>query len=163
MTSGRKHSATAIQKIDMGSDGQQLQNGLAKLVLTVIEVVRQVMERQALKRVDSGTLSEEEVEKLGMAFMELNKKVMEMSKDMGVKPEDLKAGLNTLLRASDKGLDTGSLVDLLDRLLDKNVVVAGKVRISVAEVDLVGLDLFAMLYPIYGNGRVKSPSGWNQA
>jgi Gas vesicle protein K/Gas vesicle protein len=163
MTSSARRNANAIQKIEMGSDGAQLQNGLAKLVLTVIEVVRQVMERQALKRVEAGTLTDAEVEKLGLAFMELNRKVKEMSRDMGVKPEELKAGLSSLIRSSDTGLETGSLVDLLDRLLDKNVVVAGQVKISVAEVDLVGLDLFAMLYPIYGNGRVKAPAEWKTA
>jgi Gas vesicle protein K/Gas vesicle protein len=158
MASIQRAKPKAIEQIEFG-EGEKIQNGLAQLVLTVVEVVRQVMERQALKRVESGTLTDEEVERLGLAFMQLNKKMTEMSREMGIKPEDLRRGLGSIVQAGGKDFGTGSLVDLLDRLLDRKVVVAGQVKISVAEIDLVGLDLFAMLYPIYGVKKPDSRGG----
>jgi len=60
-------------QINLGSGEGKLDNGLARLVLTVVEVLRQVLEKQALRRADSGSLTDEEVERLGVAFMQLNK------------------------------------------------------------------------------------------
>jgi hypothetical protein len=130
-----------------------MQQGLAKLTLTIMEIVRQTLERQALKRVESGTVSEEEVERLGLAFMQLKAKMAEMSGAFGMKPGELNASLGAILKTGNKALDGVSLVDILDRLLDDGVVVAGQVRIAVSDVDLIGLDLLAMLYPVYGGRR----------
>jgi hypothetical protein len=130
-----------------------MQQGLAKLTLTIMEVIRQTLERQALRRVESGTMTEEEIERLGQAFMQLKEKMTEMSGTFGMKPGELTATLGALLKTGNRSLDGVSLVDILDRLLDDGVVIAGQVKISVSDVDLIGLDLLAMLYPIYGQRR----------
>jgi gas vesicle protein GvpK/gas vesicle protein GvpA/GvpJ/GvpM family len=145
----------APQQIDLAGDSKNMENGLARLVLTVVEVIRQVLEKQAIRRVEAGTLTEAEVERLGMALMQINAKLGEMSREFGIRPQELRTELGALLRTGNGELDTASLVDVIDRLLNKGVVVAGQVRIAVADIDLVGLDLFAKLYPIYG---VRKPS-----
>lgn len=129
-------------------NGEKLQNGLAKLVLTLVEVLRQVLEREASRRVDSGTLSVDEVERLGQAFMQIKQKVYELSSEFGLDYEELDLNLGSLLRPEDGSLGNVSLVDVIDRLLDKGVAVMGKVRISVADVDLIALDLIAVLSSI---------------
>ncbi len=140
-------------QINLGSGEGKLDNGLARLVLTVVEVLRQVLEKQALRRADSGSLTDEEVERLGLAFMQLNKRLVEISREFGVKPEELRAGLGALVRTGNRDLDSVSLADLLQKLLEKGVVAAGRVKIAVSDIDLVGLDLLAVLYPIHGKRR----------
>lgn len=138
-----KQKTVGAERINL--DGDKLQMGLAKLVLTLVEVLRQVLEREALRRVESGTLSIEEVDRLGQAFMQIKQKVYELSREFGFNYEELNVNLGSLLRAGNESLDNISLVDVIDRLLDKGVAIMGKVRISVADVDLIALDLLAVL------------------
>jgi hypothetical protein len=137
------------ERIALGDGGEKMQQGLAKLTLTVMDLIRQVMERQAMRRVESGTLSEEEVERMGVAFMNLDEEMAKVTKSLGMRPKDLQTALGSLLKTGGQA----SLVDVLDRLIDTGAVVAGQVRLSVSDVDLVGVDLLAMLYPIYGERR----------
>jgi Gas vesicle protein len=88
----------------------------------------------------------------------------ESAKGFGLKPKDIDASIGGLMKTGISGLDRASLVDVLDRLFSKDVVIAGQLKISVADVDLVGLDLLAMLYPIKGERswlgeRMVSASG----
>jgi hypothetical protein len=152
-TKSRSQLETPAGQINLGAGEEKLENGLARLVLTVVEVLRQVLEKQALRRADSGSLTEEEVERLGLAFMQLNRRLVEISREFGVKPEELKAGLGALVRTGNRDLDRVSLADLIQKLLEKGVVAAGRVRIAVSDIDLVGLDLLAVLYPIHGERR----------
>ena len=55
----------------VSADPETLEKGLAQLVLTLIELLRQLMERQALRRIDAGTVTDEEIERLGRTFMAL--------------------------------------------------------------------------------------------
>ncbi|TLX69253.1 MAG: gas vesicle protein K [Thaumarchaeota archaeon] len=125
------------------------QKGLAKLVLVILEVLRQILERQAQKRVLSGTLSTQEVERLGLAFMQLKQKVSEISKQLGLNPEELDITIPSLLGSNNStspSLSTTiSLVNLVDKLLDKGAVIGGQITISVADIDLIALDLLAVL------------------
>jgi hypothetical protein len=131
------------------TSGQELlQNGLAKLILTLVELLRQVLERQAVRRLEKNDLSAYEIERLGRAFIELKNKVEELSKNFGIKKEELNLNLGSLLKSGNESLDESSLVDLLDTCIQKGLVVVGKARISVADVDLIGLDLYAVLHPI---------------
>jgi len=135
------------QKINL--EGEKLQKGLAKLVLVILEVLRQILERQARKRVLSGTLSTQEVERLGLAFMQLKQKVSEISKQLGLNPEELDLTIPSLLGSNNSTSPslstTTSLVNLVDKLLDKGAVIGGQVTISVADIDLIALDLLAVL------------------
>ena len=80
------------------ADPERVERGLAQLVLTVIELLRQLMERQALRRIDGGTVSEEQVERLGRAFMELDKRMDELCEQFGLTAEDLNLDLGPLGR-----------------------------------------------------------------
>jgi gas vesicle protein GvpK/gas vesicle protein GvpA/GvpJ/GvpM family len=126
-----------------------VRTGIVKLVLTVVEIVRQVLEKQAIRRVDAGDLSPEEVERLGMAFIEIKRSLFEISREFGIKPEELTDQLDAIVRTGEGSLDKVSIAGLLDKLLDRGAVVAGSVRLSVSDIDLIVLDLLAMIYPVY--------------
>lgn len=77
-------------------DPQGAEQGLAQLVLTVIELLRQLVERQAIRRVDGGTLTEEEIERLGVALMNLEVKMDELKEIFELEDEDLNIDLGPL-------------------------------------------------------------------
>jgi hypothetical protein len=76
-----------IPKIIEASDPQKAEQGIAKLVLTLIELIRQLLEREAVRRVDTGTLTDAEIQKLGLTFKALEKKIQEMKAIFGIKEE----------------------------------------------------------------------------
>jgi hypothetical protein len=80
------------------ADPERVERGLAQLVLTIVELLRQIMERQALRRIDGGTLSDEQVERLGRAFMELDRRMEELREQFGLTEEDLNLDLGPLGR-----------------------------------------------------------------
>lgn len=80
----------------INADPESLEKGLAQLVMTVIELLRQLMERQALRRIEGGTLSEDEVERLGETFMKLEQRMEELKRDFGLTDEDLNMNLGPL-------------------------------------------------------------------
>ena len=80
----------------VNADPENVQRGLAQLVLTIVELLRQLMERQALRRIDGGTLTEEEVERLGRTFMELDKRMAELREEFGLDEKDLNLDLGPL-------------------------------------------------------------------
>ena len=71
---------------------------LGRLVLTLVEVVRKVLEHQAVRRMDSGTLSPEEIEKLGLALLRLSERMDELKSAFGLRDEDLDIDLGPLGR-----------------------------------------------------------------
>lgn len=73
----------------ISADSESVENGLAKLVLSIVELVRRLLEKQALRRMDAGNLTEEEIERLGSALMKLEEKMSELQKVFGLTPEDL--------------------------------------------------------------------------
>ena len=73
----------------VSADPEIVENGLAKLVLSIIELVRRLLEKQALRRMDAGNLSEEEIERLGTALMKLEEKMEELKRTFGLSDEDL--------------------------------------------------------------------------
>lgn len=77
-------------------DPKNVEKGLAKLVLTLIELIRKLMEKQALHRVAGGSLSAEEIERLGEALMKLENKMQELKELFGLKDEDLNIRLGPL-------------------------------------------------------------------
>jgi len=73
----------------ISADPEIVENGLAKLVLSIVELVRRLLEKQALRRMDAGTVSEEEVERLGSALMKLEEKMDELKRVFGLSDDDL--------------------------------------------------------------------------
>lgn len=80
----------------IGADPDNLERGLAQLVLTVVELLRQLMERQALRRIDAGGLTPEQEERLGRTFMELSRRMDELKTEFGLDDEDLNLDLGPL-------------------------------------------------------------------
>lgn len=84
------------ERID--ADANAAENGLARLVLTLIELLRKVLEHQAIRRMDGGGLTEAEVEKLGLAMLRLHKRMEDMKEVFGLADEDLQVDLGPLGR-----------------------------------------------------------------
>jgi actin-like ATPase involved in cell morphogenesis len=107
---GREDAATdevtvaALQALAQGlperinADPENIEQGLARLVLTVIELLRQTLEHQAIRRMDGGTLTEEQVEKLGLALLKLDHRMGELKTLFGLTDDDLNIDLGPLGR-----------------------------------------------------------------
>ena len=80
----------------IGADPETVERGLAQLVLTLIELLRQLMERQAVHRIEGGTLTEQEIERLGATFMALADRMEELKQAFGLSDEDLNLNLGPL-------------------------------------------------------------------
>ncbi|PYX91581.1 MAG: gas vesicle protein K [Acidobacteria bacterium] len=92
-------SQGALQRIDCNAE--TIEQGLAKLVLGLIELLRRLLERQAIRRMEGGSLSDEKVEAMGQALMKLETKINEMAAGFGLKPEDLNLELGPLGKTTD--------------------------------------------------------------
>lgn len=77
-------------------DPKHVEAGLAKLVLTLVELIRQLLEREAIRHMDRETLSPEQVERLGTAFVLLQEKIAELRDYFGLTAEDLNVDLGPL-------------------------------------------------------------------
>jgi len=77
---------------------ESIESGLGRLVLTLIEFLRQLLEHQAVRRMEGGTLSEEEIERLGLALMQLQERLEELKNQFGLTGEDLNIDLGPLGR-----------------------------------------------------------------
>src|SRR5205807_5774280 len=73
----------------VNADPESVERGLAQLVLTIVELLRQLMERQALHRVDAGGLSADEIERLGSTLMLLEQRMEELKEHFGFDDRDL--------------------------------------------------------------------------
>jgi hypothetical protein len=82
----------------INADPERVEQGLARLVLTVIEVVRKVLEHQAVRRMDGGGLTDEEVERLGLTLLKLNDRMEQLKGAFGLTDEDLQIDLGPLGR-----------------------------------------------------------------
>jgi len=94
---GDRRFADALTR-RVNADPESVERGLAQLVLTIVELLRQLMERQALRRIDGGALSDEQVERLGATFMELDRRMEELREQFGLTEEDLNLDLGPLGR-----------------------------------------------------------------
>ncbi|GAB2828593.1 gas vesicle protein K [Streptomyces chlorus] len=77
-------------------DSEQMGRDLVTLVLTVVELLRQLMERQALRRIDQGDLTDDQTDEIGTTLMLLDQRMTELCEQHGVRPEDLNLDLGPL-------------------------------------------------------------------
>jgi|WetSurMetagenome_2_1015567.scaffolds.fasta_scaffold1158530_1 hypothetical protein len=75
---------------------ENVRNGLAQLVLTLVELLRELLERQALRRIDAGSLTSAEVERLGTTFLRLAEEIERLKEYFGFTDEDLNLNLGPL-------------------------------------------------------------------
>jgi hypothetical protein len=80
----------------VNADPERVEKGLAQLVLTLVELLRQLMERQALRRMETGTLSDEQIERLGETFMKLEARMQELKAHFELEDRDLNLNLGPL-------------------------------------------------------------------
>src|SRR5438477_12549060 len=88
------------QRIDCTEE--TIEQGLAKLVLSLVELLRRLLERQAIRRMEGGTLTEAQIEEMGQALMKLEEKVMELTQAFGLKPSDLNLDLGPIGKLLDE-------------------------------------------------------------
>ena len=80
------------------ADPEDVQRSVAKLVLTLVEFLRELMERQAIRRMEAGTLTPTEVEAVGLALLRLEETIRDLAARFGLTPEDLNLDLGPLGR-----------------------------------------------------------------
>jgi hypothetical protein len=90
----RETARTPTRRLE--TDPEAVERDLVRLVLTLVELVRQLMERQALRRVDAGDLSEEQVERLGLALMRLEEAMTRLRERFDIEARDLNIDLGPL-------------------------------------------------------------------
>ena len=84
------------ERIDVNPES--VEQGLAKLVLTLIEFLRRLLEKQAIRRMEGGNLSPEQIENLGLSLMKLEAKMQELTAQFGLGREDLNLDLGPMGR-----------------------------------------------------------------
>ena len=84
-------SALLPERIDIDPD--DVERGLAGLVLGLVELLRRILEKQAVRRMEGGTLTDDEIERVGLALMRLERKVRDLADDFGLTEDDLRLGL----------------------------------------------------------------------
>jgi len=75
---------------------EEVERGLAKLVLTLIELIRRLLEKQAIRRIEGGSLTDEEIERLGLTFLRLAERMRELQAAFNLSDEDLNLNLGPL-------------------------------------------------------------------
>jgi len=127
--------------------------GLAPLLLTVIELVRQLMEAQIIRRMEGGDLSDEDLERAADSLRKLEEQVVHLCEVFDVDPADLNIDLGELgtLLPKEGSYYPGeksqnpSILELLDRLLDTGVVVEGDAELGMAQLNLIHAKLRLVL------------------
>ena len=88
-----ERAAAGPSPLRWNADPDDVQRSVAQLVLTLVEFIRKLLERQAIRRMDSGSLTEQEVEDVGRALMQLEGAVRDIAAQFGLQPEDLNLDL----------------------------------------------------------------------
>jgi Gas vesicle protein K len=90
--------AGASSPLRWNADPDDVQRSVAQLVLTLVEFIRKLLERQAIRRMDAGTLTNQQTEDIGRALMKLEETVVEIAAKFGIPPEDLNLELGPIGR-----------------------------------------------------------------
>lgn len=127
--------------------------GLAPLLLTVAELVRQLMEAQVIRRMESGILEDADLERAAESLQRLEAEILHLCDLFKIDPADLNMNLGEMGSLLPRGggyypgqpTAAPSLLELLDRLLDTGVVVEGSVDLGIAQLDLIQAKLRLVL------------------
>ena len=128
-------------------------SGLAPLLLTVVELVRQLMEAQVIRRMEAGVLSDEDLDRAADSLQQLESQVLKLCDVFEIDPADLNielAEIGSLLPKAGgyypgESSSNPSVLELLDRLLNTGVVVEGSVDLGLAKLNLVHAKLRLVL------------------
>ena len=80
----------------LNADPATVEQGLAKLVLSLVELLRQLLEKQALRRIEAGSVTDDEIERMGVTFLSLERKMEELKATFGLEEADLSLNLGSL-------------------------------------------------------------------
>jgi hypothetical protein len=127
--------------------------GLAPLVLTLVELIRQLMEAQVIRRMEGNTLTEEELDRAAESLRQLEIQVLKLCEIFEIDPADLNIELSefgTLLPKSGgyypgESTQNPSILELLDRLMNTGIVVEGSVDLGLAQINLIHAKLRLVL------------------
>lgn len=127
--------------------------GLAPLLLTVVELIRQLMEAQVIRRMDSGSLSEEELDRAAESLQRLEEQIVNLCEIFDIDPADLNIDLGEIgsllpkqgYYPGERSSDRTSILELLDRLLNTGIVVQGDVDLGLAQLNLIHAKLRLIL------------------
>lgn len=127
--------------------------GLAPLLLTVMELVRQLMEAQIIRRMEAGELSDEDLDRASESVRKLEEQVIRLCEVFEIDPKDLNVDLGEVgtLLPKDGGYYPGesssspTILELLDRLLNTGVVLQGELDLGLADIDLIHAKLQLVL------------------
>ncbi|MBD2409521.1 gas vesicle protein K [Nostoc calcicola FACHB-389] len=135
------------------SKSKNSDSGLAPLLLTVVELIRQLMEAQVIRRMDAGNLSDYELDRAAESLRQLEQQIVKLCEIFDIDPSDLNINLGeigTLLPQSGgyypgETSNQPSILELLDRLLNTGVVVEGDLDLGLAQLSLVHAKLRLVL------------------
>ena len=88
-----ERSAAGQSPLRWNANPEDVQRSVAQLVLTLVDFIRKLLERQAIRRMEGGTLTEQQIEDVGRALMRLEETIRDISAKFGIKPEDLNLDL----------------------------------------------------------------------
>jgi hypothetical protein len=91
-----ERAAGGTSPLRWNANPDEVQRSVAQLVLTLVEFIRQLLERQAIRRMEAGTLNDEQTEDVGRALMQLEAAVRDIARRFGIPPEDLNLDLGPL-------------------------------------------------------------------
>lgn len=127
--------------------------GLAPLLLTVVELVRQLMEAQVIRRMEAGELDDNDLDRAAESLRKLQEQILNICEIFDIDPKDLNLDLGEVgtLLPTHGGYYPGeksaspTILELLDRLLNTGVVVQGEVDLGLADIDLIHAKLQLVL------------------
>jgi hypothetical protein len=128
-------------------------SGLAPLILTLVELLRQLMEAQVIRRMDAEKLTESEIERAANSLQALEQQIFNLCEVLDIDPEDLNLDLGEFGKLlprrgayyPDKSSSESSILELLDRLISTGIVLEGDVQIGLANINLIDLKLKLLL------------------
>lgn len=91
-----ERTAASASPLRWNADPDDVQRSVAQLVLTLVEFIRQLLERQAIRRMEAGTLTDQQTEDIGQALMKLEETVIDIAGKFGIPPEDLNLDVGPL-------------------------------------------------------------------
>lgn len=86
-------SAAAARPPRWNANPDEVRRAVLKLVLTLVDLIRQLLERQAIRRMEAGTLTDDETENVGLALMKLQETILDLAKQFDIPPEELNLDL----------------------------------------------------------------------
>jgi len=91
-----ERTSGSLSPLRWNADPDDVQRSVAQLVLTLVEFIRKLLERQAIRRMEAGTLTDHQTEEIGRALMKLEETVVDIAARFGVLPEDLNLDLGPI-------------------------------------------------------------------